>query len=179
MGRRFSASIWVVALLVGAGVVLAALFNVGLAYTNKTEFCVSCHSMQWNDEEWRDSWHFTNHAGVRVGCANCHVPKPFVPKMIAKVTAAKDVWHEILGTISTKEKFEKRRWTMANRVWAKMKVSDSRECRVCHSWEAMALDEQDKVARKKHAQAREEGKTCIDCHKGVAHEMPDAPEEGS
>jgi len=37
----------------------------------------------------------------------------------------------------------------------------------------MALDDQDRVARKKHARAREEGKTCIDCHKGVAHELPE------
>jgi len=41
----------------------------------------------------------------------------------------------------------------------------------------MATDEQDKIARKKHAKARDEGKTCIDCHKGVAHDMPDEPEE--
>ena len=168
----------ITALVFAAGLVFAGLFNVGLGFTNRTEFCTSCHSMQWNKAEWEESAHFLNHAGVRIGCANCHVPKAFVPKMIAKISAAKDVWHEILGTIDTKEKFEARRWKMANRVWAKMKASDSRECRVCHSWEAMALDEQDRIARKKHARAREQGKTCIDCHKGVAHELPEEPEEG-
>jgi cytochrome c-type protein NapC len=165
------------ALVFLAGVIFFGLFNAGLALTNKTEFCTSCHSMKWNLEEWQDSAHFMNHAGVRIGCANCHVPKQFFPKMKAKILAAKDVWHEILGTIDTKEKFEKHRWKMANRVWAKLKATDSRECRNCHSWEAMATDEQDKIARKKHSRARDEGKTCIDCHKGVAHEMPDEPEE--
>ena len=159
------------------GIIFAGLFNVGLGFTNTTEFCTSCHSMQWNLEEWQESEHYLNHAGVRIGCADCHVPKQFGPKMVAKIMAAKDVWHEILGTINTKEKFEARRWEMANRVWARLKATDSRECRNCHSWNAMAFDEQDRVARKKHARAREEGKTCIDCHKGVAHELPDKPEE--
>ncbi len=162
----------IIAVFVG-GLVFAGLFNVGLSYTNRTVFCTSCHSMRWNKAEWRESEHFMNHAGVRIGCANCHVPKPFLPKMKAKILAAKDVWHEILGTIDTKEKFEARRLEMAKRVWARLKASDSRECRTCHSWEAMALDDQDRVARKKHARARDEGKTCIDCHKGVAHELPD------
>jgi len=162
--------------VLAGGVVLAGLFNVGLSYTNRTEFCISCHSMRWNAAEWQESAHFMNHAGVRIGCANCHVPKAFLPKMKAKILAAKDVWHEILGTIDTKEKFEARRLEMAQRVWARLKASDSRECRTCHSWEAMELDEQDRVARKKHARAREEGKTCIDCHKGVTHELPEEGE---
>lgn len=167
----------VTAAVFAAGVLFTFLFNAGLAYTNTTEFCTSCHSMQWNKAEWEDSMHYSNYSGVRVGCADCHVPKQFFPKMYAKVMAYKDVLHEILGTIDTQEKFEARRWEMANRVWAKMKATDSRECRNCHSWEAMALDEQDKVARKKHGRARDEGKTCIDCHKGVAHELPDKPED--
>ena len=169
MSRRKAGIVLVV--FVG-GLVFAGLFNVGMSYTNTTAFCTSCHSMQWNKMEWQESAHFLNHAGVRTGCANCHVPKQFFPKMKAKIFAARDVWHEILGTIDTKEKFEARRLAMAKRVWARMKASDSRECRTCHSWEAMDLEEQDRTARKKHARARKEGKTCIDCHKGVAHELP-------
>ena len=172
----FSSKAGLVAIIFLAGVAVTALFNAGLAYTNTTEFCTSCHSMKWNLEEFSDSEHFLNHAGVRIGCADCHVPKAFLPKMKAKILAYKDVLHEILGTIDTKEKFEARRWEMANRVWAKMRATDSRECRNCHSWEAMAMDEQDKVARKKHGRARDEGKTCIDCHTGVVHELPDKPE---
>ncbi len=96
--------------------------------------------------------------------------------MYAKLMAYKDVLHEVLGTIDTKEKFEAHRWEMANRVWAKMRATDSRECRNCHSWEAMAMDEQDRIARKKHGRARDEGKTCIDCHTGVTHDLPEKPE---
>jgi cytochrome c-type protein NapC len=41
----------------------------------------------------------------------------------------------------------------------------------------MDMEEQGRSARKKHTKALAEGKTCIDCHKGVAHELPDEPEE--
>jgi cytochrome c-type protein NapC len=133
--------------------------------------------MQWNLEEYKETIHYQNASGVRATCSDCHVPKTFLPKMVAKLVAAKDVYHELLGTISTKEKFEKHRWDMANRVWAKMKASDSRECRSCHAWEGMDLSEQDRLARKKHGRSMDSGKTCIDCHKGIAHEEPEEPDE--
>ena len=31
---------------------------------------------------------------------------------------------------------------------------------------------QEKCSRKRHAVAIEKDKTCIDCHKGIAHELP-------
>ncbi len=169
---------WILlALVFLGGIAFAGAFSAGLHYTNELEFCTSCHSMKWNLEEYKETIHYKNHSGVRAICSDCHVPKAFIPKMIAKVYAAKDVFHEILGTIDTKEKFEEHRWEMANRVWDKMKKSDSRECKTCHAFEAMDLSEQDRSARKKHASAPDKGKTCIDCHTGIAHEEPDEPEE--
>lgn len=159
------------------GAVLMSVFNVGLKATNTTEFCTSCHSMQTNLNELKETPHWSSASGVHAGCADCHVPKAFIPKMQAKILAAKDVYHEIAGTIDTPEKYEKHRWYMASRVWKKMEDSDSRECRSCHSFDHMDYSEQDKSARKRHSKAEEQGKTCIDCHKGVAHEEPDEPEE--
>jgi len=158
-----------------AGIVFTGLFNVGLAYTNTTEFCSSCHSMQTNLKELQESTHWQNRSGVHAGCANCHVPQPFIPKMIAKIMAAKDVFHEIIGTINTPEKYEAHRWDMANRVWAKMKATDSRECRSCHDYAHMALDAQTRSARARHSNAPDKGQTCIDCHQGIVHTLPDEP----
>ncbi|HEB97249.1 MAG TPA: cytochrome C [Sedimenticola thiotaurini] len=160
-----------------AGIVVTGLFNIGLSATNEMAFCTSCHSMKVNLEEYKETIHYKNPSGVRAVCSDCHVPKAFFPKMVAKVMAYKDVMHEILGTIDTKEKYEARRWEMASRVWAKMKATDSRECRSCHDWDQMDLSEQDRSARKRHGRARDESKTCIDCHQGIAHEEPDEPEE--
>ena len=167
----------ILAVVFGAGAVFAGLFNVALSHTNTTEFCTGCHTMQINLEELKETAHYSNNSGVHAGCADCHVPKEFFPKMVAKVMAAKDVWHEILGTIDTPEKYEAYRWDMATSVWAKMKATDSRECRSCHNFENMDLSSQSRSARNRHGRAPDEGKTCIDCHKGVAHEEPDEPEE--
>ncbi len=160
-----------------AGVVIANSFSIGLETTNTTEFCTSCHSMQWVKEEWQKSLHFKNAYGIRAECHNCHVPHQTMPKLHAKLMAAKDVWHEILGTIDNKEKFEEHRWRMANHVWKKMLASDSRECRSCHTSQAMDLALQERNARKKHQRAEKEGRTCIECHKGVAHEEPLEPDD--
>ena len=162
-----------VALIFFAGVVFAGLFNVGLEYTNRTEFCTSCHSMKTNLAELEEKIHWKSRSGVHAGCADCHVPKDFKEKMIAKVMAAKDVYHEIMGTIDTPEKYEARRLDMAQRVWAKMKASDSRECKSCHGFAHMDFSEQDRFARKKHENAPDRGQTCIDCHKGIGHKLPE------
>jgi len=170
------AKIGIGAALVLVGVALTASFNTVIAYTNTEAFCISCHSMKTNYEEYKKTAHFRNPSGVRATCADCHVPRDFGPKLFAKIMAAKDVYHELKGTIDTPEKYEAQRWAMASAVWAKMKASDSRECRACHDYPSMALANQDKSARKKHARAMEQGKTCIDCHAGIAHTEPDAPE---
>lgn len=171
---------WAMGLLIFVlGVVFTGLFSMGLAYTNELEFCTSCHSMQTNLREYKETVHYKNASGVRAVCSDCHVPKAFFPKMLAKIMAAKDVWGEITGKIDTPEKYEAHRWEMANAVWDKMKASNSRECRSCHNFGAMAFDEQDRSARKRHARAEERGETCIDCHTGIAHEEPEDAEEAS
>jgi cytochrome c-type protein NapC len=163
--------------LIIIGIVLAGLFNTGLTATNEMEFCISCHSMQTNFNEYKETVHYKNNSGVRATCSDCHVPKSFVPKMVAKVLAAKDVYHEIAGTIDTPEKYEAYRWNMATAVWQKLEASNSRECRSCHNFDQMAFDEQSRMARKKHSAATDNGQTCIDCHKGIAHEEPDEPDD--
>lgn len=165
-----------VAALLVVGVVIAVMSSATLEATNSTKFCTSCHSMQWVQKEWMQSVHYSNISGVRTGCSDCHVPHNSGPKLYAKLRAARDVWHEILGTIDNEEKFEAHRWPMANAVWKRMQATDSRECKSCHAIAAMDLKQQDKSARKKHKKAETRGKTCIDCHKGVAHELPEEPD---
>ncbi|WP_333824064.1 NapC/NirT family cytochrome c [Pinisolibacter sp.] len=163
-------------LLLLGGAVTAVFFGgftVFAQYTNRLEFCISCHEMENGPyAEYKKTIHFQNRTGVRAECNDCHVPKDFGPKLMAKVMAAKDVWHHLLGTIDTKEKFEEHRLDMAKRVWAKMSSTGSRECRNCHDFGAMNLEEQGRRAKLKHPVAMQEGKTCIDCHKGIVHELP-------
>jgi len=53
-----------------------------------------------------------------------------------------------------------------------MKTTDSRECRHCHDTQAMASELQGKTAQKQHLRMAAQGKTCIDCHFGIAHHEP-------
>jgi cytochrome c-type protein NapC len=152
-------------------------FTTVVESTNSLEFCTSCHSMSYNYAEYKDSAHYSNKSGVRAVCSDCHVPKKnWYSEMYRKLIAARDVWEELVGDFSTKEKFDAQRWEMAQREWARMKESDSIGCRNCHSFKSMSLDDQSKGAKSKHADAETEGKTCIDCHKGVVHKLPRKPE---
>lgn len=76
------------------------------------------------------------------------------------------------GVINTPEKFEQLRMQMATNVWKTMESTDSRECRSCHNAEAMELSVQSEAARERHQRGVKESKTCIDCHKGIAHTLP-------
>ena len=177
---RISALPTIVLLIIGvfAGIIFWGGFNTVLEMTNTMEFCLSCHEMRNKPyTEYKETIHYKNPSGVQVTCADCHVPRPWVYKVIRKIRATTELYHKAVGTIDTDEKFEAHRWKLANRVWDAMKSTDSRECRNCHSFESMDLSEQDRSARKKHSTAVDKGKTCIDCHTGIAHEEPDEPEE--
>ena len=167
------ASLSVVIGAVVVGVLITTGFHGVLNATNSESFCISCHEMELNLEEYKGTVHYKNRTGVRATCPDCHVPKDFGPKMVAKIRAVKDVWHHLIGTIDTKEKYEAYRLKMAKAVWQKMEETDSRECRSCHTVEGMEFEEQQGRAARKHKTMAEKGKTCIDCHKGVAHELPE------
>jgi len=153
-----------------AGIIFWGGFNTALEVTNTQTFCISCHEMEENVyAEYKETIHFKNRTGVRATCSDCHVPRPWVHKMVRKIQASNELLHKVLGTIDTPEKFEAKRLTLAKNVWRAMKKTDSRECRNCHSWDAMTAEKQKRRASKRHAEAREENMTCIDCHKGIAH----------
>jgi cytochrome c-type protein NapC len=61
---------------------------------------------------------------------------------------------------------------LAAHEWERMKSTDSRECRNCHNFEFMDFTVQESRAATSHQQALDEGKTCIDCHQGIAHDLP-------
>lgn len=156
-----------------AGIIFWGGFNTALEYTNREAFCISCHEMKDNVyEEYRNTIHYQNRTGVRATCPDCHVPKEWVPKMIRKIQASNEVLHKVLGSIDTPEKFEAKRHQLASNEWARMKRTDSHECRNCHNFAFMDYAEQNQRSSNTHQQAFNEGKTCIDCHKGIAHRLP-------
>ena len=147
--------------------------NTVMEATNKLEFCIGCHEMQDNVfQEYKKTIHYSNRTGVRAICSDCHVPKDWEHKVLRKVKASRELWGKLTGVVDTKEKFEARRMEMATKEWARMKASDSRECRNCHSFEAMRGSKEKELVYDRHMKAKDRGKTCIDCHKGIAHFLP-------
>jgi len=158
-----------------AGIIFWGGFNTVLEATNSEQFCVSCHEMSDNAlAELRTTIHYSNRSGVRATCADCHVPHDWVNKIARKMEASKEVWGWLFGTINTREKYEDKRRELAEREWARLKANDSLECRNCHHFEYMDLTLQQSLASQLHAIALGTGDaTCIDCHKGIAHQLPD------
>ena len=161
-----------------SGVILWGGFNWALELTNTETFCISCHEMRENVYvEYKDTIHYSNRSGVRATCPDCHVPKEWHWKVLRKIKASNELFHKVLGTIDTREKYEAKRLQLARNVWHTMKDTDSRECRNCHDFKSMDYSAQGRRAVARHSVGFDKGATCIDCHKGIAHRLPAMYEE--
>ena len=124
--------------------------------------------------ELKDTIHYTNRSGVRASCPDCHVPHEWTVKIARKMQASKEVWGHIFGTIDTRDKFLALRRTLAEHEWERMKANDSLECRNCHGAAVHGHHPQNPRAAAAHERFLFTGeRTCIDCHKGIAHRLPD------
>jgi trimethylamine-N-oxide reductase cytochrome c-type subunit TorC len=165
-------------MLLGIGIAIGIVgwggFHTAMEASNSLEFCVSCHEMRDNVyEEYKKSIHYQNPSGVRAICSDCHVPREWTHKVIRKIQATRELYHWLVGSIDTKEKFAAGRHELARQEWDRMRANDSHECRNCHSYQAMDFHKQDAWAASAMKGAMQIGKTCIDCHKGIAHAFPD------
>jgi nitrate/TMAO reductase-like tetraheme cytochrome c subunit len=170
-GRYSAGTLLVVGIVVG--ILFWGAFNTAMEMTNSLGFCTSCHEMNTVYAEYQKTVHYQNRTGVRAICSDCHVPKEWVPKVIRKVKATNELYHKIVGTIDTQEKFIKQRAKLAENVWKEMKANDSHECRNCHNFLSMDFSRQKQWSAPVHQSAQKEGQTCIDCHKGIAHRLPE------
>lgn len=177
---------WLIGIPIGGwclfafGVVGTIGSEVMIHASGTDKFCAgACHSMEaFTAPEWRDSIHYSSGSGVQAGCSDCHIPHIYPQKLWVKATSgAKDIWGELRGVIGTREKYEAHRQEMAELVWQRMQENDSRECRYCHDSERFDLTRQNEFAARAHQQGLSQGRTCIDCHKGIAHLTPDEAAE--
>jgi cytochrome c-type protein NapC len=157
-----------------AGIIFWGAFNTALEAANTEQFCTGCHEMRNNVyQELQGTIHFTNRSGVRAKCSDCHVPHNWTNKIARKMQASKEVWGKIFGWIDTREKFQEKRLELATHEWNRLKANNSLECRNCHLFESMDFTKQSKRAVDAHSTFLARGeKTCIDCHKGIAHRLP-------
>lgn len=171
---RKPAAGWSILSLGGLGLFVGVLgtvsFQASLEWTNSEPFCLSCHSMYSQPyQAQQQTAHFNNRTGVRPICADCHVPRAFIPKMIRKIEASHDVYGTIMGTVNTPEKYAAHIPVMKARELERMRANDSQGCRVCHDTERTDFELQSEKAREYHQSIEAQNKTCVDCHQGIAH----------
>ncbi|MBF0582605.1 MAG: NapC/NirT family cytochrome c [Magnetococcales bacterium] len=174
--------IFVGGLLVGVGGFAGFHFLLMDGFTNSLEMCVSCHEMDGVYREYQKSTHYKNPAGVRVVCASCHIPHgkgvgDYLDKLVDKVVVGgRHLFHHLKGTYPDANAFESARYRLSQDVLANMRQRDSKECRQCHTYESMQFSSQGRSAASKHERVMKEGsKTCVDCHSGIVHELPEEP----
>jgi trimethylamine-N-oxide reductase (cytochrome c), cytochrome c-type subunit TorC len=157
-----------------AGIFFWGGLHWGIEMTNSEEFCISCHEMRETVyPEYQQSVHYKNASGVGAICSDCHVPREWLPKMLRKAKASSELYYHLAGYYPTKEDFEAHRAELAQHVWDTMKANDSLECRNCHRVNHMDFTLMSENAQKLMEAGLERGDTCIDCHKGIAHKVPD------
>ncbi len=162
-----------------AGVIFWGGFNTALEVTNTEEFCISCHAMSDNVYvELQETVHWKNHSGVRATCPDCHVPHNWTNKIARKMQASKEVWSAVFGNIDTREKFLAKRGELAQHEWDRFSANNSLECKNCHNYNSMDFSIMSERAQVQMKMAAERDQSCIDCHKGIAHNLPENMHSG-
>ena len=149
-------------------------FHESIKFSSTTEFCTSCHSMKENYNEYKTSIHYKNAYGVRAECRDCHIPENDpIAFMKAKLGGVGDIYSEFISKdIDTPAKFEANRLRMAQNVWRMMAETNSATCKSCHSYTAMDHAKQSPAAAAAMTIAAAKNMNCIECHKGIAHQLP-------
>ena len=158
-----------------AGIAYMRAFDWSMAITSTDQFCIGCHEMKDNVYPvYTESIHYSNRSGVRAICSDCHVPHKWSDKVVRKIQSTKELWGKMMGSINTPEKFAARRLHLAQREWKRFKKNDSLECRNCHDQSFFNFDKQGAPGTYMHTEMLKTGQfTCIDCHKGIAHVLPE------
>jgi nitrate/TMAO reductase-like tetraheme cytochrome c subunit len=159
----------------GLGAIALGTVNLVLHETSTTEFCYVCHSHDaFIRPEYEASSHFRNQAGVRAGCSDCHLPHDNWFELVwTKTVVSLDIIPELMGKLDSQEKYDSHRAEMAEAVWRQFVANDSKFCRSCHAVDAMDMELQERRAARRHSQAAEKGQTCVECHNGIVHKLPE------
>jgi cytochrome c-type protein NapC len=172
----------VAAVSVVIGIGLAASYASVIDYTSSLNFCAhTCHEMEATVyQEYTHSKHFKNEYGVVVACPQCHVPQNHWALTFGhKLFAAFEIKDHFVERLYEVKNFTPKRLELAKQVWKGFAETNARECKACHQYKNMLLDEQRSSIRAQHTDAMKTDENCLDCHKGVVHEKPVDPNDKS
>lgn len=169
INRWLLAALLVVALVIGAGGIIASI--AANRYTSTDAFCTSCHTMamQADDPYFQRSAHRANAEGVRPSCGDCHIPRTnwFVETYTHVTSGMRDAIAEFTNNFNDPKVWAAHRVEMAKEVLATMHAQNSVTCRSCH--DAGGIHPPSAAGQQAHALLREGNVTCVDCHMNLVH----------
>jgi cytochrome c-type protein NapC/trimethylamine-N-oxide reductase cytochrome c-type subunit TorC len=143
--------------------VLYIFLTWSVGFTSSVDFCtVNCHEMAVSFREWQTSSHYNNATGIVAECADCHLPRGFIPKIKAKLYfGIKDTWVHYLGDPDNLD-----RKHLAESAVARI-TDDS--CTACHkNLFPSGLPRGGYLAHSSYLDG-EQGK-CVNCHRQMVHQ---------
>jgi cytochrome c-type protein NapC len=170
----------VVSVVIGLG--FAACYATAIDYVSSLNFCAhTCHEMEATVyQEYTHSKHFKNEYGVVVACPQCHVPQNHWALTFGhKLLAAFEIKDHFVERLYDVNNFTPKRLELAKQVWAGFAATNARECKACHHYANMVLEDQPNSIRAQHTDAMKTDENCLDCHKGVVHVKPVDPNDKS
>jgi nitrate/TMAO reductase-like tetraheme cytochrome c subunit len=177
-------------ILFSAGVVFVALTNQLVVWSSSDAYCAGvCHSMSWANTAYQRGPHYTNHVGVRASCGDCHIPYDaahataieYVELLLFKTDrGVKDTWHELTGSIATKNEWEKRRPALRATFESYLTRHNYITCRGCHALQSFAGPRSQMKLVIHQGLARQNDYNCLACHSNIAHVYADSePQPGA
>lgn len=155
-------------IFIGAGMIIGV--NKAVFATSTDEYCQSCHVHTGADEAWTKSSHYSNESGVRVGCAECHLPpKGSFSHFSTKV---KTGLHDLYAYhFKDHESFE---WEKKQQLEYAVNIVSNKSCEKCHQnlYPDGLSDDGGKAHLYYDANAEELDLHCINCHLDVGHHLP-------
>ena len=154
------------------GALLIAAFDTTMNKTTSNEYCMSCHTHEKADLDWKKSPHYLSHSGAMTDCAACHLP----PKedgllkyyMTKSKIGVKDLWAKM-----TKNP-EEIDWEAKRELEHARKIVYNSSCERCHVNLFPEGISDDGITAHLHYEenAKKLGLDCISCHLNVGHYMP-------
>ncbi len=154
------------------GVLLVAAFDTTMNTTSSNEYCMSCHTHEQADLDWKKSPHYLSHSGVMTDCAACHLP----PKedgllkyyMAKSKMGAKDLWAKMT------QDTDKIDWESKRSLENARKIVYNSSCEKCHvNLYPEGISDDGITAHLYYDDnAKKFGLDCISCHLNVGHYMP-------
>ncbi len=158
----------IVAILAVGGTGVATIDATDYYYSSQNFCAFTCHVMEDTVyKELQQSKHWTTPSGVRPMCADCHVSKRLTFAMWDHFIGTGELFVWLTHDLSEPGAFEHLRPAAADRARFQMLENDSQTCRECHVMEAIKPER--KRGQRMHAEAIEEGTTCIVCHYNLVH----------